>query len=524
LVSEEEYSRKLFKMRAIGVLFIFLSNLCIAQEKPSGRFVEFSKAAKGSDGKVQIQAATFLGGPASESMSEVAFLPDGNILVVGKFNVHGAPVLGQDADEVKEGEMPTVFIRLSGDLQNIQGMSRMGSGVGSLNQVIVGKQGIYISGQAGEKYESFLGMAKSHNSVKNQATDARTLRTSHRFLAKLDLTLTNLEWLVTFEHRRIDFGLQNGDISLVQDHREFWKVQPDGSVNPGPSLPDSIKWREKVPLVTDPRDGSFYIGGEYHSPTGLEPWRCPLLHKFDKDGTPIWTAWNWTGPIVGTDRFRLVSDSAVRQLVISNSGDLLVGGWSDGGNSCFLHQPYDLTKRRPGSKFGDSTWGAGVLSVAHLMRLDSQTMHLHGGCTWLTYHPFENKPNSTRIQDLGQLADDRVVFTGSATFGLIETPDAWVESWYTAFQRNPEEAKIKGGSFLGILSPDFNELLFSSVIPGIRDQRLKVKGNQILIAGKAKETEESYGINLKTFVHNPLQANYGGGDSDGYIMLINAGK
>ena len=113
---------------------------------------------------------------------------------------------------------------------------------------------------------------------------------------------------------------------------------------------------------------------------------------------------------------------------VAASGDLVVGGWSDGGNSCFLNQPYDLTIRRKASKFGDSTWGAGVLSVAHIMKLDSETMELQGGCTWLTYNPTENKPNSCRINSLNELSDGRVVFTGGSTFGLIESPDAWVEA------------------------------------------------------------------------------------------------
>ena len=216
-----------------------------------------------------------------------------------------------------------------------------------------------------------------------------------------------------------------------------------------------------VVIRTDPRDGSIYIGGEYHSSTGLEPWRCPTLYKLDKEGNPIWTAWNWTGPIVGTDRYRLVSDSAVRQLQVAASGDLVVGGWSDGGNSCFLNQPYDLTIRRKASKFGDSTWGAGVLSVAHIMKLDSETMELQGGCTWLTYNPTENKPNSCRINSLNELSDGRVVFTGGSTFGLIESPDAWVEAWWTAYQRDPAQAKVKGG----LISPSSALILTNSSSP-----------------------------------------------------------
>lgn len=505
------------------ILTLMLPILMASQEKPSGRFVQFSKAAKGSNGAIQIEAATFLGGEENEAFTSAHFLPNGEILAVGKLDPPNIQVIGGDL-EGTEGDIPTSFIRFSADLQKIVGMSRLGTGTCTPFHTEVGEHGVYFAGTAGDLYDSLTAAAETHNKVPNPATDARTLRTRHRFVAKLNHACTELEWLVTFERLRVDFGLQDGGNVLVQHGRKFWKISPEGKVSPGPVLSDSIKWRESVPVQTDSRDGSFYIGGEYHSPTGLEPWRCPTLYKLDKNGKPIWTAWNWTGPIVGTKRYRLVSDSAVRQLKVAASGDLIVGGWSDGGNSCFLNQPYDLTIRRKASKFGDSTWGAGVLSVAHIMKLDSQTMELKGGCTWLTYSPTENKPNSCRINSLDELSDGRVVFTGEATYGLIESPDAWVEAWWTAYQRDPAQAKIKGGPYFAILSPDFNELLFSSIIPGIKDQVFDVRGNKVLVAGKATEKEERYDLNVPTFAINAIQPKFGGGESDAYLMLIDTGK
>jgi hypothetical protein len=487
------------------LLISLFSLTATAQDKPTGRYVQFSKAAKGSDGAIQIEAATFLGGQYNESLTGAHFQPNGDILAVGRLNPPGAKVLGADLEE-SETDLPTAFIRLSPDLQQIIGTSRLGTGTCTPFHTEVGEQGVYFAGAAGDLYDSLTSLAKVHKTVPNPATDARTMRTRHRFVAKLNHACTEIQWIVTFERLRVDFGLQDGGNVLVQAGRTFWKIAPDGLVSPGPVLPDSIKWRASIPVQTDPRDGSFYIGGEYHSSTGLEPWRCPTLYKLDKYGKPVWTAWNWTGPIVGVERFRLVSDSAVRQLKVAASGDLIVGGWSDGGNSCFLNQPYDLTIRRKASKFGDSTWGAGVLSVAHIMKLDSQTMELKGGCTWLSYNPTENKPNSCRINSLDELADGRV------------------ESWWTAYQRDPAQAKIKGGPYFAILSPDFNELLFSSVIPGVRDQVFAVRGNKVLIAGRARAREEGYDLNIPTFAVNALQPKYGGGDSDGYLMLVDAGK
>ena len=508
-------------------LALLLPGVITAQDddKPTGRFVQFSKAAKGSGGAIKIEAATFIGGEGNEAFTSVNFLANGEILAVGKMDPPGVPVLGKDLDsEAEDKPDPTAFVRLSPDLKKILSISRLGSGTCVPFHTEVGEHGVYFAGAAEDHYDSLVALAKHHHMVPNPATDARTMRTRHRFIAKLNHACTELDWLVTFQRLRVDFSLLGGGEVLVNNGRKFWKISREGKVSSGPVLPDSIKWRGDVVIRTDPRDGSIYIGGEYHSSTGLEPWRCPTLYKLDKEGNPIWTAWNWTGPIVGTDRYRLVSDSAVRQLQVAASGDLVVGGWSDGGNSCFLNQPYDLTIRRKASKFGDSTWGAGVLSVAHIMKLDSQTMELQAGCTWLTYSPTENKPNSCRINSLNELSDGRVVFTGSSTLGLIESPDAWVEAWWTAYQRDPAQAKIKGGPYFAILSPDFNELLFSTLVPGVGDQVFAVQGNKVILAGKAKEREERYGLNAPTFAVNALQPQFGGGESDGYLMLIDTGK
>ena len=80
------------------------------------------------------------------------------------------------------------------------------------------------------------------------------------------------------------------------------------------------------------------------------------------------------------------------------------------------------------------------------------------------------------------------------------------------------------GPYFAILSPDFNELLFSTLVPGVGDQVFAVQGNKVILAGKAKEREERYGLNVPTFAVNALQPQFGGGESDGYLMLIDTGK
>ncbi|MEM7394060.1 MAG: hypothetical protein AAF492_17100, partial [Verrucomicrobiota bacterium] len=485
--------------------------------QPSGRFVQFSRQAKGSAGAVQIKAATYFGGADNEAFSSAAFLPDGSILAAVQIRSSSRRdiVLGQDAETAATTDTGAL-VHYDSVLRNVLATVRLPWDAGSINQTISGDKSVYIAGRTGPRIRSLLDATKQVVSVgKEDAANA--------FVAALTPDLKTVSWVTLFEQRNLHIDRSNDDRLWVESGRSVWILDADGAVSPGPELDARVKWRARTPVATDPRDGSFYIGGEYHSSTGLEPWRCPLLHKFDRNGKIIWTAWNWTGPIVGAEPYRLVSDSAVRQVKVGAGGDILVGGWSDGGNSVFLHQPYDLTQRRPASKFGDSVWGAGVLSVAHIMRLDRETMELKGGTTWLTYHAYVNKPNSARLRDLEQLSDGRVVFTGGASYGLIETPDAWVPAWSKEYAENPETARVKGGPFFAMLSPDFSELLFSSVVPGLREQKLKAKGRSVLIYGAAESLEYAYEMYEPNRHVHPVQKTIGGGPTDAYIMLIDGG-
>ena len=472
--------------------FLFLATVAtaaataLAQDgQPGGRFVQFSKAAKGSGGEVAIAAACFVPGPANERVQAAAFLSDGGVLAA-----------------VETGGSRWELIRFAPGLKSVT--SRLPLDDLGVRQIVVSDKLVAVSGT-------------SAAASGERGVDGR--------VRLVDEAASGFRHSVRFPGRAVDISLRTDSEILAENGRDTWIVTADGEKRDGPAVPDSIRYRERARLVSDPRDGSFYLGGEIHSPTGLEPWRSPLLHKFDAEGRPVWTAWNWTGPIVGTERFRLVSDSAVRQMRLGAGGDLIVGGWSDGGNSVFFRQPYDLTEARPSSRFGDSVWGAGVLSVAHIMRLDTETMELKAGTTFLAYHAFVNKPGSARLSDLHQLPDGRVVFCGGSGYGLIETPDAWVRAWSVEHAEAPETARVKGGPFFAMLSPDFDELLFSSVVPGARDTRLAVRGDQVLLYGAAASRESAYGMDEPTRLANPPEGfgTYGGGDTDGYLMLIDAG-
>ena len=142
----------------------------------------------------------------------------------------------------------------------------------------------------------------------------------------------------------------------------------------------------------------------------------------------------------------------------------------------------------------------------------------------MAFDPFHDKPGSATLHHLGQLGDGRIAFTGTTTHGLIETPDAWVEPLLAAHRRDPATAKARGGPFFAVLSPDCRELLFSSLLPGVRERIFAVQGGKVLLGGKALQREDSHDLGIQPLVKDALQKRHGGGRTDGYLMLVEAGK
>lgn len=195
----------------------------------------------------------------------------------------------------------------------------------------------------------------------------------------------------------------------------------------------------------------------------------------------------------------------------------MLHGWSDGGNSVMVCQPTDVRAGVGLRGLGLTTAGAGVLSVAYLIKLDPQSYRVTGYTAWLATSP-EGKPDSATITALTTTADASVCFAGNSTWGLRQTKNRLSES-------EPE------GTYIAILNSDLNKVRYCSVVPGAGvtplDERrshwgiasAEVNGKQrILFVGSAAgEREKS---RAATPTRNALQEQYGGGGCDGYVVLL----
>jgi hypothetical protein len=516
-----------------------------------GRFLAYSQKFKGSGGAVQVSAATFFGGSGDDTFIGGGFLNDGTILGVcnvvdlGFAGGVSQAVLGKDPQKMPQtapagpvvgkarapldARNTVALVRYSADLKALREIVRLPWGsVWGYKMMSSPSGAIYLNGMALANFDLVRGAAGKVHVVPNpealaKANELGRAPAEDSYLLRLSPDLKRIEWLVVFKHVGIEFGFQGGEKALVWcGPKRYMVVDPAGQVSDGPTIKDNIRenrWR----FAVNPVDGSFYHGGDYQSGTGFEPYRNPWLHRIDPNGKCRWTAWNWSGPMVGT-YFRQVSDSSVVKVNFCRNGDLMVIGWSDGGNTVLANPPYDLerTHGRYGALHDMSA--AGVGSFAHLLRMDAKTMEVKCGTMWISYLPYaekNGKPNSARATDVIELEDGRWALAGGTAFATIETPDAWIRAFILDYNEDPTKARPKAGPCFAMLDPDMRELIFCSLTPGVKGQHLYTRGNEVLLVGTVEPRDTSYGKDLTPILSSPVQKDYGGGATDGYLMLIN---
>jgi hypothetical protein len=531
----------------------------------TGRFVSYHRAAAGDNGTVQPVAATFLGGEGDDHIHSAGFLSDGRIFATGMFHdlsfLSGVTpqVLGRDNRHsdfpaevrtdrrgreytVHPAETPALFI-FSPDLSRVESAVRLPWGAARLSSIQIGPDNeIYVLVRAAEGVDGLLAARQPDTIIPYpEAVERATARAEARghevrlgpnsYLFRLRPDLRSIDWMVRFEHTGLEQTLSPDQRILVRrDQQIFFVDTATGQVETGPVIPIG-RGRPHVAtvaprphlhftgLVVDPRNGNFFIGGEYHSPTGLEPWRNPFLYKFLPDGTPKWTAYDWTGPIVGVEFLRYVSDSAIIKLEAGINGKLLFSGWSDGGNSVFTRNPYDLRRPVDVGGMASSIWGANVLSVAYLVQMDADTMDVSGVTRLLSYLPTTNSPNSISLRAFHQLDSGDVAVFGSSAFGLIETHDGWFNPWWIQYQTN-RHAQARGGSFFRLYRDGLREFRMSTILPGVTTAHFASRGTRLLVFGSARERNNAYGDETPTWIQGGVQTAFGGGDTDGYLLLI----
>ncbi len=517
-----------------------MAGLLSAVSAAPSRFEEFTKKFERTTDRAEVLASTYLGGTGTEWLAAGGFQPDGTVLVAGvalgptlDLGVD-ATVVGTDGPIQQPARRPmfrngrterdkdgntvmetltwrhpnaTAFIaRLSPDARKVLSVTRLGWKTAGLTDAAVDSKGdIYLCGPAGGGAASLSGDSQTLVGSTNYTGRGGC---TNVYLAKLNSTGTNCLWV------RMISGLSpapsltldaNGNIHVqAADVRVF---DPAGTLISMAPIPVQLEGE----VAVNPRDGTYARAGEHHWATGREPYRDPTLNIYKPDGSLLYELYNWDGPLVGLNALRLVSDSAIRGVAYDGEGNLVIHAWSDGGNSVMFREPNDVfTDAKKFNGLGLSISGAGVLSCSYVIKIDTRSYKVSAGTLWVSYLQDRNKPNSMTINSLGVASDGSVCLGGSSAWGLIRTGNS--------FKGDPS------GSYVAVLSRNLDSLRFSSTLPGTGETEIGKAQQRWGIAsgssgGKFRVMFLS-GAETGAPMTNALQEKYGGGMSDGHLLVL----
>jgi len=528
----------------IGLVSTGLAVLCAVGDT---RFHQYTKQYMNPPTPAKPVSAGYIGGEGDEYLAGGAFLPDGSVLLGGvafggaDFWPAGvrALVIGDDdrtpASTVTESKDSKGRVQLSiPDWQHTAGAGfivqlepggrtvrkavRFGWGSGSLTDVLATPAGeVFVTGICGERFSGLTAVTEVETGIEG---------TGAIYLGRLKRDLSGFEWCRklmddTSNAPKLEL-LKDGRIALTSTYAYHFSVE--GKLLKATKVQTTSNWVRGV----DPMSHATATGGDGNTNTGWEPWRKPVLFVYNDRGEHTDVFYRWSEKLVGQNSCRLVSDSSVRLLRYDNDGNLLVAGWSDGGNTVFEYLPYDL-RTRVSAKTGNdglgfSTWGAGVGSFCHLIKIDPRTGEPLGKTLFVAYLKGSNKPNGLRVSDMNSGADGSLLLGGSSSYGLIETGAHKVNTldW--------ESDDYIGGPFVAVLTKKMDSIRFSSCIPGggavsLSRQSKKVQGKwgtrSAVVNGKpmalficgAKQSDKFKALNT-------AQPQFGGGKLDGLYLVL----
>ena len=549
-----------FRFQTLTMLWLAVSTATLLAMATAAfadtRFDEFTKKNATPTEPVRVLSAGLLGGAGTEWLAGGGFQPDGTVVIAGvalgpvlelgvketvlgrdgaitppspaaKKDKKGQPELDKEGKPKFEPfawnhENATAFLaRMSGDLKTIKSVTRLAWKSGGLTDTAVDAAGnIFICGPATDGIATLAGDVQE---LPAPAEDSKRTGCTHSYIARLTPDAAKVVWVRHVKGASGAPALSLDAAGRLHFHGpDFRVLDANGKQLSSMPIPGGAGGFAAV----NPVDGTIARGGEHHWPTGREPWRCPTLNIFKPDGSLLYQLYDWGGPFVGLNNLRLVSDTAIRGVSYDPQGNLLLHAWSDGGNSVALREPMDIRANAKMNGLGFSAWGAGVLSLAYVVKVDTKTWKVIGGTPWMAYMKDKNKPNSARIHTLAPAVDGSVCFAGGSSHGLIQTGNAI-------------GGGEPGGEFVAVLNGDCSALRFSSAMPAcaqtiVNDSSAdkarwaiasgKLNGKPVaLFLGSAVEKNDGYDQNPPPSI-NARQPAFGGGATDGYALLIDFSK
>lgn len=347
--------------------------------------------------------ASYFGGSGDEIFHDLAFADDGTLVVLGSTNNTTALTLPNNIVKYTFGTDNTAtqesvyILRLSNNGQQILSFSRFATGSIKIKdlRLAVTQNGIYVVAVG---YDAFAQLPNFDGKIDNiSGSKPAIVRVSTD-----GSQILNATYLVGYDSDRdvndIDV-FPNGDLCVNHDKggdgADFVsRIKPDLSAFVWTKAFDVWCGSARTNAVAvSPQGDLVYVGGYGMGNTGLEPYKDPYLFSFNGvDGSQNWKRgsdardygiYNFPQSAIGNNR--LISDSQVNALSTDSLGNPLMVGYSDGGATVFLYEPwyggfYNTVGTAVSNHDGDSFAGfsgATSASTIGLLNKNGESIRIH---------------------------------------------------------------------------------------------------------------------------------------------------
>jgi hypothetical protein len=271
--------------------------------------------------------------------------------------------------------------------------------------------------------------------------------------------------------------------------------------------PRAAEWR--VPIFGQARilglrigaKDTIYVCGWSVSATSNEPWWVPFLFKLNPNGDVAWRAYSFD-PMSGKgDRVSGdVADSVVRNVALTEEGDVLLAGLADGGNTVLRKNPlnYDLAPQAPlkGETGRPARGGGGERYKGFTWRMTDR-LESKGGVYFGAAVRGMGGARPAWAVDLCALPGKRVLCLGRHNYEYPTSANAWVTDNTTP------------GGFLRLFDENYKDLFLTN-LPDVTPYSLAVQGARVAVVGLARS-----GKALTKDALFPQQA----GQMDAYLLI-----
>ena len=397
---------------------------------------------------------------------------------------------------------------VTGDLRTVRRLRRLPRGAGSITSAGVAADGaVYIAGAATER---IAGLADdvSRRACLRDSREKNAKSEQLVYLARLSADLATVRWVRLLEGVVVAprlCVLDDGDVALRSTDLRVYT--PEGKLRR--AFPITMS-RFRASASADPVSGGFAKGGDFMTSTGHGPYRTPYVFIYGADGSLKMELYRWHGHLAGHGSLHLEADASILKTFYDHEGNLLLFGWTHGGNTALLRYPWDI------DRFWPNPMGYFGISPDYVVKLGPD-FSFKGATVWMS---------ASRVSVPGCGIDGSVAWAG-ATGRVERLPNA------------PSEAP-KGRAVV-VAEPDLSAYRFFSSMPGCAE-RVALAGDTInaedwgivtgKIAGKpmvlfltgAVDGETIDATAYPTPLRRPVQPSYAGGLMDGYALLLDLSR